>query len=114
MELNDDKTVPIRNWRKNKCIQRLLEAHLFKDAKVIEVNLKIYHKKRNLRKKYAEVVYQLGEKLYRAELKLRDDRHWDTRRRDGKSDIPGKGSSDYRPYFTSSDLLGEEGVSETV
>ena len=121
MALIDDepKVIPIPNWRKNKQIIRMLSSHLFKEADVKSISLKVYTPGHSTtRTKYAEIVYMLGDKLYRTEFKLRDDRHWDERRRDGKrygeSNVSREGSKNNRPYFTSSDLLGETGVSETI
>ena len=104
------QTIPIPDREKNPAIQRLIESHMFREAKVIEVNLiaKTEYPRARV-KKFAEVVYMLGEKIYRAELKLRDDRHWDTRRKDETTKEEGvKGS-----HLTASDLLGKERVSST-
>jgi hypothetical protein len=103
-------STPIPNWRKNSTIQRLLDSHMIKNAKVVEVNLVVRKEYPTARpRKYAEVIYILGEKLCRAELKLRDDRHWDKRGKDDKGKREGvKGS-----HLTASDILGEEGVSDT-
>ena len=101
-----EQSIPIKNWKKNAAIQRLIGSHMFKEAKVVNVKLNVRRESGKI-KKFAEIVYKLGGELYRAELKLRDDRHWDTRRRDVKRKKERtKGS-----HFTASDLLGQEGVS---
>jgi len=83
---------------------------MFTEAKVIEVNLTIRKGPPGGKtKKYAEVIYLLEDKIFRAELKLRDDRHWDTRSKNDKR----KKQGDKGAYFTASDLLGKKGVSST-
>jgi hypothetical protein len=102
----------IKNWRKNDAVRRLLKAHMPREAKVIEVSLLIYSRhsaeraKQYKNRKYAEVIYLLNDKLFRAEFKLRADRHWgrnDKRKREGIETA----------HFTASDLLGQERVSST-
>ena len=106
----------IKNWKKNEAVQRLLEAHMPKEAKVIEVSLLVYSKycaeraKHYRSRKYAAVIYLLGEKLFRAELKLRADRHWV--KRNSNDNTKRENENTGRPYLTSSDILGEERVSQ--
>ena len=103
----------IKDWRNNDAVQRLLKAHMPKEANVIEVSLLIYSKycaeraKYYRNRKYAAVIYLLDDKLFRAEFKLRADRHWVKRNSNDKTKR-GEGS-----HFTASDLLGQEGVSST-
>jgi len=105
-------STPIPHWRKSPAIQRLLESHMFKDARVVEVSLAIRKEHLKARAtKYAVVIYMLGDKLFRAELKLRDDRHWDTRSKDGKFKREKEGIKG--SHLTASDLLGQERVSGT-
>ena len=105
----------IKNWRNNDAVQRLLKAHMPKEANVIEVSLLIYSKycaeraKYYRNRKYAAVIYLLGDKLFRAEFKLRADRHWVKRNSNDKTKREGKETA----HFTASDLLGQEGVSNT-
>ena len=102
----------IKDWRKNDAVQRLLEAHMPKEANVIEVSLLIYSKycaeraKYYRTRKYAAVIYLLGDKLFRAEFKLRADRHWVKR---NSNDKTKRGEA----HLTASDILGQKGVSST-
>jgi|TARA_R100000501_G_C2549003_1_gene64476 hypothetical protein len=100
----------IPDWRENSVIARMLKSNLVNGSKVVSVHLKVDQDYPTQCKKYAEVVYKIGDKLYRTEFKLRDDRHWETRRKRNAKNKQGAGDT----YFTPSDLLGKEGVSQTV
>tara|TARA_R100001480_G_scaffold63449_2_gene75747 strand:+ start:717 stop:950 length:234 start_codon:yes stop_codon:yes gene_type:complete len=66
---------PIPNWRGNKWIRYMLKAHLPKEGVPIEVSERS-QPANGIQEatKYAVVIYKLGDKLYRTELKLRNDR----------------------------------------
>ena len=68
-------TIP--DWRENKWIRYMLRSHLPKEAVPIEVTRRDQPASgAQEATKYAVVVYTMGEKIYRAELKLRNDSHW--------------------------------------
>lgn len=62
------------DWKQDKTIIRLLEISLCKEAIPVDVTFINYERSMpSETNKFIEVVYKLGEMLYRTELKYRDD-----------------------------------------
>ena len=70
-------TTSIPDWRETGWIRYMLKAHLPSEAVPTEVSQRIQPAcPGQPAVKYAVVVYTMAGKIYRTELKLRNDSHW--------------------------------------
>ena len=111
MELDKLEEVPL--WRRNKRVQSLLKENMFKEAEVLDVKIRTTKNRANTnRKKFLEVLYKLHNKVYRTEFKLIDNSH-NFRSNKNEKEKPERKRHHCTRYFTVSDILGKDGISNT-